>query len=335
LQAQNIKVVFKDIAGNSHSLQCKQTLGEGLSGLICTASYKEEFIVIKFFGLTADSDGIHVKTNLIPADIHCESKDYYILEPYNNMSDFILENAVLEHASKCKIVPEKKFSGVTIIRDRAIPFIGCEFVKGKSVKQMVAHSQNGNISLKEKLLIAGRLLEGLGELHDLGIVNRDIKSAHVIVDDNFGIKLLDYGASSLKGKTSKNKIDYKIISHEYNRSAWQIFTPWFLDPYRGKKPKPSDDIYSVGIVIGELITNILLSSEISMDNVMTVARGNTLHYLSKYVRQPLYEELKQFAKKGKIEKQVVGLLKSHFRPPMFRPNAFKLSRKYFELMKMI
>jgi serine/threonine protein kinase len=175
----------------------------------------------------------------------------------------------------------------------------------------------------------------LGELHDLGIVNRDIKSAHVIVDDNFGIKLLDYGASSLKGKTSKNKIDYKIISHEYNRSAWQIFTPWFLDPYRGKKPKPSDDIYSVGIVIGELITNILLSSEISMDNVMTVARGNTLHYLSKYVRQPLYEELKQFAKKGKIEKQVVGLLKSHFRHPMFRPSAFKLSRKYFELMKMI
>ncbi len=335
MQAQNIKVNFKDASGNSHSLQCKQPLGEGLSGLICTANYNEEAIVIKFFGLTSDSDGIHVKTNLIPADINLESKDDYISEPYNNMSDFILENAVLEHASKCNIVPKKKFSGVTIIRDRAIPFIGCEFARGKSIKQLVARSGKNRISLKDKLLIAGKLLEGLAELHNLGIVNRDIKSAHVVVDDDFNIKLLDYGASSLKGKTSKNKLDYKIISHEYNRSAWQIFTPWFLDPYRGKKPKPSDDIYSVGIVIGELIADILLSSEISMDNVMTVARGNTLHYLSKYVRQPLYEELRQFAKKGKIEAQVVKVVKLHFRHPFFRPSAYKLSEKYFELMKMI
>lgn len=333
--AENLIIEFNTKDNVRHTIKCKKTLGEGLSGLICTSEFKSEEIVVKFFGLTGDGEQIHVKSSLAPADIEEECSDNYITKPYNNMSDFILENAVLEHASKCQLVPEKKFSGITFVRDRAIPFIGSEFAKGKSIKQIVAFSENNSVSLKEKLLIMGNFLNGLSELHSIGVVNRDIKSAHVIVYENNKIKLLDYGASSLKGKTSKNKTDYKIINHEYNRGAWQVFTPWFLDPYRSKKAKPSNDIYSAGVIFGELITDTLLSSEISMDNVMMVARGKTLHGLAKYVKQPLYIKLKEFEKKGTIQKKIVKIIKSHFRHPIFRPDAKTLSSKCFQIASEI
>jgi len=335
LKAEEIIVKFRSKTNNEVVLQCKKPLGEGLSGLICTANYQGKEIVIKFFGLTAEKNEIHVKSSLAPADIIEEVSDNYIKEPYNNMSDFILENAVLEHGSECVIVPEKKFSGITFVRNRTIPFIGSEFASGKSIKQLVAHCDKNKISLKEKLIIMSNFFKGLSELHKVGIVNRDIKSAHIVVSDNNSIKLLDYGASSLKGKTSKNKIDYKIINHEYNRGAWQVFTPWFLDPYRAKKPKPSNDIYSAGIVFGELITEIALSSEISMDHVLMVARGKSLFGLSKYVREPLYEKLKYFEQKGTIEKKVVKLIKSHFRHPWIRPKAETISVLCLELSSQI
>lgn len=120
-------------------------------------------------------------------------------------------------------------------------FIVQELVAGQTVKQML-QSANGGLPVKQAVLLARQVAEGLGAAHARGIVHRDVKPANVIVDTAGGVKVADFGISARPGGPSTP-----------DRIAG---TPGYMAPeqLQGQAPDFRADVFSLGCVLYEMLT---------------------------------------------------------------------------------
>jgi serine/threonine protein kinase len=119
-------------------------------------------------------------------------------------------------------------------------YIVMEYVDGGTLRRLVLGSP-----LVPSLIIPiiGQTCEALSYLHTHGIIHRDIKPENIMLATNVGVKLGDFGiAKSMRTtKTSEGFI---------------VGTPYYL-PYEmvvGEPVQPASDIYSLGIVLYEMLT---------------------------------------------------------------------------------
>ncbi len=130
--------------------------------------------------------------------------------------------------------------------DRA-PYIVYELLEGETLSQIM---KTGPIPLERTTRIATQLLKALSEAHQLGIVHRDIKPANVMVvqfsGDRDVVKLLDFGiAKPLMAATRALTTTGTILG-----------TPRFMSPeqVRGDEIQPSSDVYSIALLLSEMLT---------------------------------------------------------------------------------
>ena len=87
---------------------------------------------------------------------------------------------------------------------------------------------------------------GMEYLHAQRIIHRDLKSLNVLLDDNFTIKICDFGLSktmdSIKSSTSSQTV---------GSAPWSA--PEFLDPKKIKERSEKGDVFSFGVVLWELL----------------------------------------------------------------------------------
>ena len=115
------------------------------------------------------------------------------------------------------------------------------------------------------------LLEGLAYLHQAGVVHRDIKPENILLDFNGIIKYVDFGAARKIAKNgtkvtninSKSKDDDEPDEKDTEGGANSVHdmlgTPMYMAPesitgYKNKTKFGSDDIWSFGCVVLEMIT---------------------------------------------------------------------------------
>jgi len=94
--------------------------------------------------------------------------------------------------------------------------------------------------------LGGQLLVGLAALHESGIIHRDLKPANIMVDDQFRLKLIDFGLAK--------PID-KLHGYASTATGTLIGTPFYMSPQqlKGKKDlTPASDVYAAATVIYEL-----------------------------------------------------------------------------------
>ena len=124
-----------------------------------------------------------------------------------------------------------------------------EYVDGVNLRQAM---QTGRFSSKEALAVVPGICDGLQAAHSVGVWHRDIKPENILLDKDGAVKIVDFGIARLIGDPQRN-FTLTLTGQALGSSA-------YMAPEQHEKPHEVDhraDIYSLGVVIYELLTGEL------------------------------------------------------------------------------
>jgi serine/threonine-protein kinase len=120
-------------------------------------------------------------------------------------------------------------------------FICMDYYDGETFK---ARIKRGPVPVEEASRIVMGVAEGLAKAHDNGIVHRDVKPANLLVTGDGEVKILDFGVAKLTGRTRVTKTNTTVGTVGY-------MSP---EQARGEEIDPRSDVFSLGIVLYELLS---------------------------------------------------------------------------------
>lgn len=126
-----------------------------------------------------------------------------------------------------------------------LQYIVMEYVDGITLKEYI--EQQKVIDWKEAVHFTTQILRALQHAHDKGIVHRDIKPQNIMLLPNGNIKVADFGIARFSRNETKTMTESAIGSVHY-------ISP---EQARGEVTDNKADIYSVGVVMYEMITGQL------------------------------------------------------------------------------
>jgi serine/threonine protein kinase/Tfp pilus assembly protein PilF len=130
-------------------------------------------------------------------------------------------------------------------REEGTYYITMEYISGEDLKSLI--HRIGALPVGKAVSIARQVGEGLAEAHRLGVVHRDLKPQNVMIDRDGNARIMDFGiARSLEAKGITG-------------AGVMIGTPEYMSPEQvdGKDADQRSDIYSLGIVLFEMLTGRL------------------------------------------------------------------------------
>lgn len=126
-----------------------------------------------------------------------------------------------------------------------IQYIVMEYIEGITLKEYIENQ--GSLRWKDAVHFAMQILKGLQHAHDKGIVHRDVKPQNIMVLADGTIKVTDFGIARFS-RSDQSTITDKAIGSVHYISPEQA---------RGEKTDEKADIYSVGVMLYEMLTGKL------------------------------------------------------------------------------
>jgi eukaryotic-like serine/threonine-protein kinase len=148
--------------------------------------------------------------------------------------------ATLDHPNIARLLD----GGTT---DDGLPFFVMEYIEGSPVYR---YSDAKKLSINERLRLFVRICHAVDYAHENLIIHRDIKPTNILVTGEGIPKLLDFGiAKILNPELAADSIDPTA-------TAMRMMTPEYASPeqVRGEVVTTSSDIYSLGVLLYELLT---------------------------------------------------------------------------------
>lgn len=135
-------------------------------------------------------------------------------------------------------------------------YIVMEYIEGKTLKQLI--QKRGALTIPEVIDIMSQLTDGLTHAHDAYIIHRDIKPQNIMILDNGTVKITDFG------------IAVAVNATQLTQTNSVMGTVHYLPPEQanGKSATVKSDIYSLGILMYELLTG---SVPFKGDNAVEIA----------------------------------------------------------------
>lgn len=124
-------------------------------------------------------------------------------------------------------------------------FIVMEYVPGKNLKQLL--KKRGSLTVPEVIDIMLQITSAMAVAHDSLIIHRDLKPQNILIMDDGGIKITDFGIAMALNATQLTQTNSAMGSVHY-------FPP---EQASGKGATLKSDVYSLGIMMFELLTGEL------------------------------------------------------------------------------
>ena len=137
-------------------------------------------------------------------------------------------------------------------KSEQLAYMAMEYLEGQELRKML--SDPTPIPIEKALDIAAQVADGLDYAHSRQIVHRDIKPANVMVLSDGLIKITDFGIARMRNNEIKTMTGMILGSPKY-MSPEQV---------AGKRADPRSDLFSLGVVLYELLTG---TSPFVADNI--------------------------------------------------------------------
>lgn len=126
-----------------------------------------------------------------------------------------------------------------------IQYIVMEYIDGITLKEYI--ESRGSLRWNDAVYFTTQILRGLQHAHDKGIIHRDVKPQNIMVLSDGTIKVADFGIARFARGDQRTVTDMAIGSVHY-------ISP---EQARGDKTDEKADIYSVGVMLYEMLTGKL------------------------------------------------------------------------------
>ena len=166
------------------------------------------------------------------------SKRVALKIPHNQKMDFnkLLEEpklmATLDHPHIIKLLTVEKTGDVM--------YLVMEYVNGRNLKERLA---SGPLPAAEAVEIARAILDALAHAHAKGVVHRDLKPANILITPEAQVKITDFGTAHALG------------SGEETVAAGTLY--YMPKEQLLGRAVPASDLYSVGVLLFEMLTGRL------------------------------------------------------------------------------
>ncbi len=185
-------------------------------------------------GIVYQAEDIKLKRTValkfLPAELsrYPEAKERFIREAQ--------AAAVLDHPNICTVHEVEESEGIT--------YIAIAYVKGQSLREKISKKP---LDVDQAVDIALQVAEGLEAAHRRGIVHRDIKSGNIMVREDGQARIMDFGLAKVAGES------------RLTREAKTMGTVAYMSPEqaRGEETDHRTDIWSLGVVLYEMLTGAL------------------------------------------------------------------------------
>ncbi|HEY2797154.1 MAG TPA: protein kinase [Thermoanaerobaculia bacterium] len=131
-------------------------------------------------------------------------------------------------------------------RDGDEYFIAMEYVDGKSLTRYLVAPDD--LPLAAKIAIVRQTAEALSHAHERGVLHRDIKPGNILIARDGRVKVTDFGIGRFTTATTS----------DLTRTGQMIGSPAYMSPeqVRGEKLDGRSDLFSLGVVLYELLTAV-------------------------------------------------------------------------------
>lgn len=127
-------------------------------------------------------------------------------------------------------------------RHHGSPYYAMEFVHGENLAEML--HRKGKLAWQEVADLCRQLCEALQHAHDHGVVHRDLKPSNLMIAKDGSLKLADFGIAKDLDQTQLTSANCAVGTAAY-------MAP---EQCRAQNITPRTDLYSLGVVMFELLT---------------------------------------------------------------------------------